>query len=144
MSERVRIVIELADLERRSSIAGVEDVFCPTLKGLPGKHLATLASLPIHDFNGVLIDAIECAPYWPKRVWACVFPSDPFRAAAQFVRQLRRLGVERICFFPVMNIEAYGASMEAEAALGSEAALAGLMTGSLHPDLSRISPITPP
>lgn len=95
-----RIFTELDDPRWSERVEGVEDLFCPFMRGLPHEHAALLALLPIHDANGVLLSAIEAADFWPDHGWACIFPSDPFRTQSSLLATLRQHNVSRICCYP--------------------------------------------
>lgn len=95
-----RILTELDDPRWEQRVEGVEDLFCPFMRGLPREHATLLALLPIHDANGVLLAAVEAADHWPAHGWACIFPSDPFRTQSSLLAALRQRDVSRICCYP--------------------------------------------
>jgi predicted TIM-barrel enzyme len=81
----------------------VEWIFCPWLDGLPQKSNLWIASLPIHDANAVLLDAIasssfSSAPTKPEFVGACLV--DPFRQLDKLFASLVEAGVSGVVNLP--------------------------------------------
>jgi predicted TIM-barrel enzyme len=78
-------------------------IFCPWLEGLPAKSGLWIASLPIHDANGVLLDAIASpsfrdSPVKPAFVGVCLL--DPFRQLGQIFAALKAAGIAGIVNLP--------------------------------------------
>jgi len=83
--------------------AEAEWIFCPWLEGLPYKSSLWIASLPIHDANAVLLDAIASpsfrdAPRKPEFVGACLV--DPFRQIDKLFSSLMDAGISGVVNLP--------------------------------------------
>ncbi|MEZ2131506.1 MULTISPECIES: phosphoenolpyruvate hydrolase family protein [unclassified Sinorhizobium] len=81
----------------------VEWIFCPWLEGLPHKSSLWIASLPIHDANAVLLDAIasqpfRSAPRKPDFVGACLV--DPFRQLDKLFSNVMAAGISGMVNLP--------------------------------------------
>lgn len=99
-----RVFTDLADSDLQSASCEVRDIYCPALHGLPSKHAWTIAQLPIHDANRLLLEALSHRPSWPAHVWACVYPADPFRTPEFLLRALRQHSVTKVCSFPIADV----------------------------------------
>ena len=85
---------------------------CPGARDLAVEHLATLALLPIHDWNGVLLaDAGVHPPLRADNTSACVFAIDPFHRTRDILEELRRCGYRWVTNFP--STEAIDGEMRA-------------------------------
>ncbi|WP_114948959.1 phosphoenolpyruvate hydrolase family protein [Microvirga calopogonii] len=78
-------------------------IFCPWLQGLPRRTNLWIASLPIHDANAVLLDAIASdafrnASLKPAFVGVCLV--DPFRQLKHVFRTLAAAGVAGVVNLP--------------------------------------------
>ena len=78
-------------------------IFCPWLQGLPQKSSLWIASLPIHDANAVLLDAVasdtfRSASLKPAFVGICLV--DPFRQLKQLFQSLAAVGVAGVVNLP--------------------------------------------
>jgi predicted TIM-barrel enzyme len=78
-------------------------IFCPWLQGLPRGFNLWIASLPIHDANAVLLDAIESdtfrsAALKPAFVGVCLV--DPFRQLKHVFRAVAGAGIAGVVNLP--------------------------------------------
>ena len=82
---------------------GVQWIYCPWLEGLPPKSGLWLASLPIHDANAVLLDAIASQSFRSSALkpdFAGVCLVDPFRQLGQLFVALKNAGISGIANLP--------------------------------------------
>jgi predicted TIM-barrel enzyme len=89
-----------------------EWIFCPCLQGLPRRSNLWIASLPIHDANAILLDAIGSDAFRgvaPKPTYVGVCLVDPFRQLRQLFRTLMTAGISGVVNLPTTG--AYGGSM---------------------------------
>lgn len=87
-------------------------IFCPWLQGLPRRSNLWIASLPIHDANAVLLDAIRSdtfrsAPLKPAFVGLCLV--DPFRQMKHVFQALAAAGIAGVVNLPTTG--AFSGSM---------------------------------
>ncbi len=80
-----------------------EWIFCPWLQGLPRRSGLWIASLPIHDANAVLLDAIASVsfrrePIKPAFVGVCLV--DPFRQLKQLFQTVAAEGIAGVVNLP--------------------------------------------
>jgi predicted TIM-barrel enzyme len=80
-----------------------EWIFCPWLQGLPRRSSLWIASLPIHDANAVLLNAIasdsfRSAPLKPAFVGVCLV--DPFRQLKQLFQTVAAAGIAGVVNLP--------------------------------------------
>jgi len=143
---RGRFFSTLDDAAWLSREPGVQNIFWPALRDLPREHAIALAVLPIHDANGLLLEAVAGGARWPDEGWACVFAADPFRTPQDMLGRLKRCGVARVCCFTASSIfgdivaealNQFGMAAEAEAELARCAVDLGLEFDRL--DLTDIS-----
>jgi predicted TIM-barrel enzyme len=83
-----------------------EWIFCPWLQGLPSRSGLWIASLPIHDANAVLLNAIAVdsfrgAPLKPAFVGVCLV--DPFRQLKQLFQTVAAAGIGGIVNLPTIG-----------------------------------------
>ncbi len=97
---KLRVLTDLDGSDTPPPSRNTWDVFCPALHGLPREHAWTVAQLPIHDANGLLLTALARSTSWPVHVWACIYPADPFRPPKTLLGALQQRGVAKICSFP--------------------------------------------
>src|ERR687890_212233 len=76
-----------------------EWIFCPCLQGLPRRSNLWIASLPIHDANAVLLDAVASdafrnSPVKPAFAGVCLV--DPFRQMKQIFQTIIAAGISGV------------------------------------------------
>lgn len=77
-------------------------ILCPALRGLPQEAALDLAILPIHDANGLLLDAIAQPGAGAAPDYAGVCLSDPFRRIDDIFEALRAAGVGGVVNLPTV------------------------------------------
>lgn len=109
-------------------------LYCPCLAGLGGGPVETLALLPIHDANGLLLAGLETAAGRLSGLFAGVLALDPFRRRGDILAALGRAGCTGLVNFPSIaaidgemrtSLEAFGYGLEAELDLLREARAQG-------------------
>jgi hypothetical protein len=115
-------------------LAGICLLF-PALRGLPPEDALALAMLPIHDANGLLLDALRGAPagggpFAPAFAAVCL--SDPFRRMDDVFAALRSAGITGVINLPTIaslmsgsRDLTFGALYERECAMLARADAAG-------------------
>jgi predicted TIM-barrel enzyme len=80
-----------------------EWIFCPWLQGLPRRSNLWIASLPIHDANAALLDAVASdafrnSPVKPAFAGVCLV--DPFRQMKQIFQTIMAAGISGVVNLP--------------------------------------------
>lgn len=83
---------------------GRRTILCPALRGLPPEDALTLAILPIHDANGLLLDAIARSGAGPVPDYAGVCLSDPFRRMEDVLAAVLGAGIAGIVNMPTAAV----------------------------------------
>jgi predicted TIM-barrel enzyme len=118
-----------------------EWIFCPWAHGLPQSTSLWIASLPIHDSNAVLLDAISSVEFRDassKPTFAGVWMVDPFRRPERLFRAVADAGISGVVNLPTVGVfggataralDGLGTSVGREITMLAEARGQGLRIG---------------